>query len=1012
MQSDFTNGNKTYGNGLLSTDSDFYKLPCKVYTTDEITSLFSKLRAGGTFLLVHVNVRDLRTADRFAQLESLIELPDGRIDVVAVSETWFVNDAEASTYQLGGFRHVSSCRETRLGGGVSLYIESRWDILLEETKSSNSGNVQIAKVVLQSASNFITILAFYSRSKHCADELISMLEGALRSEVKGLVIMAGDANINLFDVAGAMNYCSFMASNGMLQCISGVTRSASASCIDHIWLGRCPRETYPLSGIVQTSALADHYPIFIGIVGMPGSNNRITTSKARLYQPRRIFSSDNYLAFSLALQQIDWTPVLSQRHPNDALDMFTHMLYVAYDYCFPVTQRACRSNTLHARWFNQKLRKARRELDRLSKRATCPEVKAQLKAKRRLYRKEVISRYRQHQLHSLYKFRNSPKSMWEHINNITGRNRDKTAPPCSLTVDGLNVSGKQNIAETFCEHFGTSGLKVVESLGEQDTTMAVANLMSQASHEFQLRPVSFGDIAFNAARMKADLKGSISEIPSKVLQQVVTLLLAPLQHVFNCSISQGVFPNILKKTIILPLYKGKGDPSHPDNYRPIAITSFLSKLLERCIKQQLAEHLESTHFFSPNQHGFRHLRSTESALCSVSDFVAKNCEGGNAVIGLFLDVSKAFDCISHKLLLSLMRHFKFGEKVLSWFESYLTDRNIVVRVQDAKSAERGVSLGVPQGSVLGPYLFILYLNPLLQLIEARCQGVRVITFADDTTILFKISKTHTQECIDTFNSYITTIQALFRRFLLKVNSSKTKILVFRTPQCVLRIQEKSFLMDGSPLPMASVIECLGLRFSTDLKWRNHLINTSKKCYAVMAVLVRLKLLGYRCHTLLMMYKVLFEPVLFYVAMVWGITYNNVINKFQIIQNDALRAIYGLPRHRSVRFVYKQFKILRVRSVVQYKIAVWLFKQKLSKQHFDFMPRERLGEYTGKLRSASQVMVVERHHSTLGRHRPEVAFANVWNSLPAELKASTSITHFKQGLREHLLNIQLAVVEES
>lgn len=574
--------------------------------------------------------------------------------------------------------------------------------------------------------------------------------------------------------------------------------------------------------------------------------------------------------------------------------------------------------------------------------------------------------------------------------------------PNRITVDGKVVETIADIAEQFCSYFSSVG-----PAAAANCDVNVLNLEEQYTNygisEFKFRSIDCSTISQHAKKMKADLKGSVTQVPSKVIKQHIGLLLAPLVHIFNSSFAQGIFPKAFKETVCIPLYKGKGDRNAISNYRPISLTPFLAKLLERCAKQQLEAHLESAGFFSSSQFGFRSKRSTEMALCSVTNFITKNCEGGNAVAGLFLDVSKAFDCISHDLLLAFLEKLSLDTRSLQWFKAYLLDREISVHISGTASCKRRLTLGVPQGSVLGPFLFIIYIDSVLQSIVKHCTGSHVVAYADDTTILFQLSKQLWQEQIGILNHYIFYINSLFRSRLLAINAGKTRLVVFKSVHCRIHIPKDSFVIENTVLEVFSETDCLGLRLSSNLKWKKHCHVVSQKCYAVIIMLSRLKQLGHGLEFLLSVYRALFEPVLFYSVSVWGSTFSNIVSKFQIIQNDALRAICGVKRRSSVQFVFRQHNILPVVSVMKYKVGVLMYKKLHGNNALDFIRIEPKteGHYVLRMRREHDVDV-QFSRTVFREHGPEIAFARIWNTFPEDVKHCKTLSEFKKKAKDYLI----------
>lgn len=977
---------------------------CDIVPGTDLDSAFASYEQA-VILFMQVNVRDLRVLDRLPHLRHLVNNQRKKVDVLAVAETWLRDSDEASCYTLEDFIHISSTRSLRLGGGVSVFVRSCWCILEHSEKSSACDSVQIVKVILSRGTRFFTVIAFYSRAYSSIEELLNMLEHELLSVVKGTVIVLGDANVDLFNVDVAMPYVGFMAAHGLVSCISQPTRPSSGTCIDHIWIGGRPESFFLKAGVIETCVLADHYPTILSVFDTHGDRTYPHKAKTQFLAPRRIFSSANFQRFFENLQEIDWSCVLVEEDVDAAFGAFEKILFERYDNCFPVRLLTNMSPSFSP-WYTSSLRKMRRNLDKLH--AACramnnPSLRKSLNWYRREYRRLVKSQCRMFHSRAHLRMKEKPQALWQHINKCVGRRSKKQSAPDRLRIGEQQVEGPVDVAEAFCEYFCKIG----------DVTVAGMTLNAELVHDikavlpsapyFSLRGPTRQDILNEVKHMKADYKGSIASVPSKVIKQCIGLLLVPLHYIFNKSIDQGRFPLALKKTICVPVYKGKGDPLLPSNYRPIALTPFCAKLFERCVKLQLELHLDKIGFFSQTQFGFRARHSTEMALCKIAEHAAANCEGGHGVVAVFLDVTKAFDCLSHEMLVILMRLAKFSEPSIEWFQSFLCRREIAVSVRNVVSPVRPINRGVPQGSVLGPFLFIFYVNPLLLLIERDCPELLVVAYADDTTLLFHVKKGAVPESLQLLNRYLTHIHNLFKGFMLAINFSKTKLMFFKSSHCGIELPSGQLTVNGVALETSPSAQALGLTFSADLKWRGHYGATSRKCYGIIATLARLRQLGHGSSLLIAMYKSLLEPVLFYGIPIWGTTHENVLRKFQVVQNDALRAITGLKRYQSVRGIFAQEKLLTVKSMVKFKICVLMFKKQTEGLALDVDCTAMPSKKFYSLRSEGALGVLQPFcRSVLRQQGPKVSFVKIWNSLPLSIKKCRSLANFKKNLHKHLV----------
>jgi len=472
---------------------------------------------------------------------------------------------------------------------------------------------------------------------------------------------------------------------------------------------------------------------------------------------------------------------------------------------------------------------------------------------------------------------------------------------------------------------------------------------------------------------------------------------------FNLSIRSRTYPTSYELATIVPLYKGKGVKPHMSSYRPISMIPFLSKLFERAIKAQLVSHLNQIQFFSDVQHGFVPGRSTETALCDILEFTLRGCENGNVVLGIFLDVAKAFDCISHPMLLTILSGLGCDDASVEWFSSFLSDRMIRVAGGNLLSSPRILNIGLAQGSVMGPFLFIIYLNVLLKFSNSLSPKLRLISYADDSTILFKTNKQSLVSDLSLLSGFLDQILNCFDFLGLALNVKKTQVLAFCSHRAMMPSDIPEISIRGTKIPFVASASCLGVTLDCNFSWHPHASLLCTRLARITASLHRLRRLGVQTESLLSILRSLFLPVISYCITCWGSSYGSVLHPIAVSYNTALRAIFGLNFRTSVSNLYITNNLLDLNKIFKFHVCCLAFRS----IHGLLTP-----SLSTQILSPSAPLRNDRHlnlphrptNSNYVSKSPLNQVVQQWNSLPPSLKIISNFVHFKKSLRDYLLSL--------
>ena len=303
------------------------------------------------------------------------------------------------------------------------------------------------------------------------------------------------------------------------------------------------------------------------------------------------------------------------------------------------------------------------------------------------------------------------------------------------------------------------------------------------------------------------------EMPASITKQLVPCFVHPLTFLINKSISQGTFPDELKIAKVLPIYKNE-DEQLIQNYRPITVLPFFSKIFEKIVSIYMIDFLEDNNLFYDNQFGFRKFHGTNHAIITLVEKVSKALDTGKFVIGVFLDLKKAFDTVNHDILMKKLECYGIRGKLFNWLKSYLENRNQYVHYNGYDSDKKVVTHGVPQGSILGPLLFILYINDFSRSSDLLFS----ILFADDTSVF--IEGTNYDQVIDIVNNELERINIWLKANKLTVNIKKTHYMMFQRTR--IKHNLRNITICDMNVTCTKNTKFLGVIIDNKLRWSDHI----------------------------------------------------------------------------------------------------------------------------------------------------------------------------------------------
>ena len=921
-----------------------------------------------------------------------------KFSIISLVETKLTPDI-CHLFNIDGYQMYTNCFK-RNSGGVSMYVSQEYSNHFERVdlrKTSNHIECLFVEIPIERQSKNILVGVIYHRPNSSEVEFLRDLSDILLtiSRENKVIYLTGDFNLNLLKYdcnVTVRNFVDLLHGYNLLSLVNKPTRvtDTTVSIIDHIWSSSYQSLT---KSFILYSSITDHFPICSCF--KINKNNEENNKTNFIEVKYRKYSEAKIDDFKKDICEVDWGLVLDCSDSDLAFNNFFQTFNSIFNFYFPLESKKVKKKYISNKFLNDEIKNLIKEKNKMQRKfskkpLTYGEEYRKLRNKiNKLVRKAKNNYYR----NKLNDAVGDSMGTWSVINEILHRPKiNKTSS--KFNVNGNVISNDKDVANHFNNHFISTGEMLAEGVSGGEVSYDYF-LNEYNESNFNFVPTNQQEI-IEITNSLSNTSPGLDDIPVKLIKAVINYIALPLCHIFNTSLGSGIFPNDLKIAKIIPVFK-KGDKSDLKNYRPISILSSFSKILEKIVYVRILQHLEHFNIIHESQYGFRCGRSTCDAILQLTDHVLKEFDRKSFTVAVFLDLKKAFETVNHAILLQKLYSIGMSELVVGWFQSYLTGRKQSVKFNDCYSDFKVLNYSVPQGSNLGPLLFLIYINDIVNSLSV----LKPILFADDSC--FYHSGDNLKHLIDVINIDLLTIHNWIVANKLTLNIDKSHYIVFNRRKKVPPDINKLFI-DKKELNKVNYTVFLGVTLCDNLSWYKHINILTNKINKLKGIIY----LTRECLTIQSMKTIYYSLVysnIIYCNVLWGRSPLKHLKALEIAQKSIIRTIMYRNRyhHTNDDFIFLNF--LKLKDINVFSACCFVYRSvnslALPVNYYHFIDDNQQNYNTRILNQLN--LCIPFAGSTQGQTSPSYYACHFWNCLPLEIKSKPSLFSFKKSLKDSLIN---------
>jgi hypothetical protein len=938
---------------------------------------------------MHINIRSLRK--NFNTLQILLTELNVEFDIIVLTETWLNNNDNLDLYSLKGYHHEFNHRKfKKRGGGIGFYVRNnlRYKICEKFSISEERFMESFGLEININKNSIFRIIGIYKAPFVKIKEFNENFETFLNNVGSTKTYILGDFNIDLLSNKDNLvqDFINIMHMHSFSPIINKPTRitKTTATLIDNIWINSKSNNLY--NGIILNDT-TDHFPIFL-----TERHTKVQYRHETKYTTKRQLKDHNITSLKNDLSILKWHNVLKCQNPEEAFNIFDETFLKYLNKNCPI--KLCKISTSNndKKWITNKLKNACRKKHSLYK-EYLKNPNNITRVKYNTYRNKVkhfITKTEGQYYSTKLTRSNDINQTWKIIKNILKPNNNLKVTQ-SLTDDGHVITEPSQISKKFNEHFTTIGENLANKLPKKIPPFTNF-LQNKILSSIYLRPTNKTELLEIVSNFKNKLSNDNDELNMKTIKTIFPTIVVPIEHLINISLTNGFFPTKLKQAKVLPFFK-KGEKTDLNNYRPISILPQISKIFEKVYYNRLISFLDKNNIVTQSQYGFRKNSKTSYGIINMVENIHSALTTNKIPIGIFIDLQKAFDTIDHSILLEKLNHYGIRGPALKWLGSYLSNRNQYVLYNNCKSNLIYIRYGVPQGSILGPILFLIYINDIIYTSEK----LSFVLFADDTNVFYVDDNLNNLS--NNLKIELDKLRIWFLANKLSINISKTNYIIFGPKSN----SELTILIGNEPIKKVESTKFLGVFIDQYLNWSQQInsvvCNITRNLNTINKIKHKLNK-----KALLHIYHSFIESHLSYCIEIWGNAPNNKLKKLETLQKQAIRLLEKLPHRTSTSYFFKTNNLLKFKDLIHSKLCCLGYMA-----HKNSLP--------SKLQTYFDMSLCQHPYPTrTNTHFRTNKFINkysntsviektkrLFNNLPNETKMTPTIISFKKVLKQSCIS---------